>query len=58
VHNPGAALAIKALQEGFQDGQGRKRMSVQASRRSIKSAGAQQIRYTDSPPSDVTRQVS
>jgi hypothetical protein len=50
VHNPGAALAIKALQEGFQDGQGRKRSS--------KSAGAQQIRYTDSPPSDVTRQVS
>ena len=66
MHNPGANLAMKALQAGFQDSQSRKRMSVQAGagaaaperRRSSRKAGLQQIRMTDEPPSDVTRQVS
>ena len=66
MHNPGANLAMKALQAGFQDSQSRKRMSVQAGaggaaperRWSSKKAGLQQIRMTDEPPSDVTRQVS
>merc|ERR1719174_2749551 len=57
VHNPGANLAMKALQAGFQDSQSRKRMSVQAGagdaaperRRSSKKAGLQQIRMTDEP---------